>query len=178
MSFNFMVAVTNPSDFVAQENKIFHCFYRFSSICYEVMGPDVMILVFWMLNFKPAFSLFFHLHQEALHFLPLGWCHLRLLIFLLAILSRIRATKLHHWTQNWKEMRKTILMSWHRQIQHPTSYAHLVMAVNVWPHSGNHTLGVLITCQFLHLQDRNDVCLVSQICVRHKGRLSLKTLQV
>ena len=27
------------------------------SICYEVMGPDVMILVFWMLNFKPTFSL-------------------------------------------------------------------------------------------------------------------------
>ena len=27
------------------------------SICHEVMGPDVMILVFWMLNFKPAFSL-------------------------------------------------------------------------------------------------------------------------
>ena len=27
------------------------------SICHEVMGPDVMILVFWMLSFKPAFSL-------------------------------------------------------------------------------------------------------------------------
>ena len=27
------------------------------SICYEVMGPDAMILVFWMLSFKPAFSL-------------------------------------------------------------------------------------------------------------------------
>ena len=27
------------------------------SICHEVMGPDAMILVFWMLNFKPAFSL-------------------------------------------------------------------------------------------------------------------------
>ena len=28
-----------------------------SFTCYEVMGPDAMILVFWMLNFKPAFSL-------------------------------------------------------------------------------------------------------------------------
>ena len=28
------------------------------SICHEVMGPDAMILVFWMLSFKPAFSLF------------------------------------------------------------------------------------------------------------------------
>ena len=27
------------------------------SICYEVMGLDVMILVFWMLSFKPTFSL-------------------------------------------------------------------------------------------------------------------------
>ena len=38
-----------------------------SSICHEVMGPDAMILVFWTLSFKPAFSLFlFHPHQEAL----------------------------------------------------------------------------------------------------------------
>ena len=27
------------------------------SICHEVTGPDAMILVFWMLSFKPAFSL-------------------------------------------------------------------------------------------------------------------------
>ena len=26
------------------------------SICHEVMGPDAMILVFWMLSFKPVFS--------------------------------------------------------------------------------------------------------------------------
>ena len=30
-----------------------------SSIYYEVMGPDAMILVFWMLSFKPAFLLSF-----------------------------------------------------------------------------------------------------------------------
>ena len=35
------------------------------SICQEVMGPDAIILVFWMLSFKPNFSLF-HFHQEAL----------------------------------------------------------------------------------------------------------------
>ena len=29
----------------------------FLSICHEVMGPDAMILVFWMLSFKPTFSL-------------------------------------------------------------------------------------------------------------------------
>ena len=27
------------------------------SICHEVMGPDAMILVFWILSFKPIFSL-------------------------------------------------------------------------------------------------------------------------
>ena len=27
------------------------------SICYEVVGPGAMILVFWMLNFKPTFPL-------------------------------------------------------------------------------------------------------------------------
>ena len=29
----------------------------FPSICHQVMGPDAMILVFWMLSFKPTFSL-------------------------------------------------------------------------------------------------------------------------
>ena len=28
-------------------------------ICHEVMGPDAMILVFWMLSFKPTFSRIF-----------------------------------------------------------------------------------------------------------------------
>ena len=37
------------------------------SICHEVMGPDAMILVSWMLSFKSAFStLLFHFHQGAL----------------------------------------------------------------------------------------------------------------
>ena len=36
------------------------------SICHEVMGLDAMILVFWMLSFKPPFTLLFHFHQEAL----------------------------------------------------------------------------------------------------------------
>ena len=37
------------------------------SICHEEMGPDAMILVFWMLSFKPTFfTLLFHFHQEAL----------------------------------------------------------------------------------------------------------------
>ena len=27
------------------------------SVCHEVMGPDAMIFIYWMLNFKPPFSL-------------------------------------------------------------------------------------------------------------------------
>ena len=43
------------------------------SICHEVMGPDAMILVFWMLNFKPAFHSPLSLSSRGslvLHFLP------------------------------------------------------------------------------------------------------------
>ena len=36
------------------------------SICHEIMRPYAMILVFLMLSFKPAFSLFFHFPQETL----------------------------------------------------------------------------------------------------------------
>ena len=40
-----------------KKNKVSHCFHWYPSICHEVMRLDAMILVFWMLNFKPAFSL-------------------------------------------------------------------------------------------------------------------------
>ena len=46
----------------------------FPSIGHEVMGPDATILVFWMWNFKPKFSLSFSLSSRGslvlLHFLP------------------------------------------------------------------------------------------------------------
>ena len=84
-----MAAITICSDFGAQKNKAWHCFHYSPSICHEVMGPDAMILVFWMLSFKPTFSLLFHFHQEAFEFL-FTFCHkggvMRLLIFLPAIL--------------------------------------------------------------------------------------------
>ena len=49
---------TIHNDFGAQENKICHYSNIFSSICHDVMGLEAVNLVFWMLNFKPAFSLF------------------------------------------------------------------------------------------------------------------------
>ena len=44
------------------------------SICHEVLGPDAMILVFWMLSFKPTFHSPLSLSSGGslflLHFLP------------------------------------------------------------------------------------------------------------
>ena len=63
------------------------------SICHEVMGPDAMILVFWMLNFKPTFSLSSFTFIKRLFSSSLlsaisvvACAYLRLLIFLPAIL--------------------------------------------------------------------------------------------
>ena len=55
-SFNFMAAITICSDFGAQKIKSFTLFFGSPSIIYhEVMGPDAMNFVFWMLSFKPTF---------------------------------------------------------------------------------------------------------------------------
>ena len=88
-----MAAVTINNDFGAQENKICHCFIVSPSLCHEVMGPVAMILVFWMLSFKPSYSLssFSFIKRLFSSFLPsairiVSSAYLRLLIFLLAIL--------------------------------------------------------------------------------------------
>ena len=89
-----MAVVIVHSDFGAQENKDCHCFHCFPrSICHEVMGPDVMILVFWMLSFKPAFSLSSFTFTKRLFsssslsaISMVSSAYLRLLIFLTAIL--------------------------------------------------------------------------------------------
>ena len=62
------------------------------SICHEVMGPDAMILVFWMLSFKPTFSLSFTFIKRLFSsssfstIRVVSSAYLRLLIFLPAIL--------------------------------------------------------------------------------------------
>ena len=92
-NFNFLAAVTICSDFVAQENKmcLFSPFPPF--ICHEVIGPDAMILVLWMLKFKLAFSLFsFTFIKRLFSSFSLSAVRegssacLRWLVFLLAIL--------------------------------------------------------------------------------------------
>ena len=86
-----MAAVTICSDFGAPKNKVSHCFHFFP-ICHEVMGLDAMILVFWMLSFKPTFSLSSFTFIKKLFSSSLSairvvsFAYLRLLIILLAIL--------------------------------------------------------------------------------------------
>ena len=68
------------------------------SIFHEVMGPDSMILVFWMLSFKPTFSLSSFTFIKRLVSSSLSSirvvssAYLRLLIFLLAILIQACAS--------------------------------------------------------------------------------------
>ena len=61
------------------------------SICYEVRGLDTMILVFWMLSFKPVFLLSSFTIIKRLFssssVLAIKVAHLRLLIFLLGNLD-------------------------------------------------------------------------------------------
>ena len=52
-----MAAVTICSDFGAQKNRVSHCFHCFPIYLPWSDGPAAMILVFWMLSFKPTFSL-------------------------------------------------------------------------------------------------------------------------
>ena len=84
----------SPSTVILEPKKmIFVTVSTFSpSICHDVMALDAMIFVFWMLNFKPAFS-----HSSFTFKRPfsssllsavkvVSSAYLRLLIFLLAIL--------------------------------------------------------------------------------------------
>ena len=72
------------------------------SICHEVTGLEAMIFVFWMLSFKPAFSLssFTFIKRPFSSSSPfalrvVSFAHLRFLIFLLAILFPLLQTTLH-----------------------------------------------------------------------------------
>ena len=54
---NFMAAITICSDLEPKKIKSVTVSIVSPSICHKVMGLDAMILVFWMLGVKPAFSL-------------------------------------------------------------------------------------------------------------------------
>ena len=73
------------------------------SISHEVMGPDAMILVFWMFSFKPtfplsSFSFIKRLFSSSLSAIRVvSSAYLRLLIFLPAILIPACASSSFQW---------------------------------------------------------------------------------
>ena len=145
MSFNFMVAVSTSRDFGSQEKKASHCFHCFP-ICHEVMGPDAMILVFWMLSFKPAFLLspfpfIKRLFSSSLlsGIRVVSSAYLRLFIFLPAILIPpwASASSLFHIMYSAHKLNKhgdnkqpwrTLFPIWNRSV-----VACLVLTVASWP---------------------------------------------
>ena len=82
-------------------------------ICHEVIGPDAMILVFWMLSFKPAFSLLSFVFIKSLfssssfHIIKVvSSIYLWLLIFLPAILIPAYASSGRHFAWCTLHIRK------------------------------------------------------------------------
>ena len=73
-----MAAVTICSDFGAPKNKVSHCFHCFHSFPIYFPwsdGTDAMILVFWMLSFKPTFSLSTFTFIKRLFKFLFTFCH-------------------------------------------------------------------------------------------------------
>ena len=94
-----MAAVTICSDFGAKKFKSLTVSIVSPSICHEVMWPDAMILVFWMLSFKATFSLYSFTFIKRLFSCSslsaikvVSSAYLRLLIFLPAILIPVCAS--------------------------------------------------------------------------------------
>ena len=144
-----MAAITICSEFGAQKNEVRHCFHSFPSICHEVMGLDAMILVFWMLSFKPTFSLWsFTFIKKPFSYSLLSAirvassAYLRLLIFLpatlipacasssLAFLVMYSAYKLNRQGDNIQPGR-TPFPIWNQSVV-PCP----VLTVASWPHTG------------------------------------------
>ena len=88
-----MAAITICNDFGAQKNKVWHCFHCFPNYIPWSDGTRCHDLIFWMLSFKPTFSLSSFTFIKRLFsssscsaIRVVSSACLRLLIFLLAIL--------------------------------------------------------------------------------------------
>ena len=88
-----MAAITICSDFGAQKIESAIVSMLSSSICYEMLGLNVMIFVFWMLSFNLTFSLSsftfikrFFISSSLSAIRVVSSAYLRLLIFLPTIL--------------------------------------------------------------------------------------------
>ena len=106
-----MAAVTICSDLEPPKIKSNAVSTVSPSICHEVMGPDAMIFVFWMLSFKPTFSLSAFTFIKRLFgssslsaIRVVSPAYLRLLIFLPAMFipacalnnNKLNGCKVHH----------------------------------------------------------------------------------
>ena len=113
------------------------------SICHEMTGPAAMMLVFWILSFKPAFSLsFFTLIKRLFNssllsaIRAVSSVYLRLLIFLTAILikacdsSSTAFCMMRYISQiNWVTTYSLVLLSQYRT----NLLFHVVLSVAPWP---------------------------------------------
>ena len=110
----------SPSAVILQPEKIKSVTVSIDSpsICHEIMGPDAMILVFWMLSFKPAFSLSSFTFIKRLFsssslyaIRVVSPAYLRLLIFLPEILTPACASSSPHFTWCTLRCAKSLVIS-------------------------------------------------------------------
>ena len=121
-------------------------FIAFSFIHHEVMGPDAMILIFWMLSFEPAFTLSSFTLKKRLFNLFFTFCHksgftayLRLLILtpetlIPACNSSMLASHMMYSTYKLDKQDDTI-QPWqtHFPVWNPSILLCLVLTVASWP---------------------------------------------
>ena len=111
-----MAAVTICSDFGAPKIMCVTVSIVFPSIGHEMMGLNVMILVFWMLCFKPAFKLssftFKRFFSSSLLSVirVVSSAYLRLLIFLPAVLIPACASSSQHFA--WCPLLRSLISYW------------------------------------------------------------------
>jgi len=89
LSSNFKAAVTFAVILEPKKRKSFTASTFFPSIHHEVIGPDVMIIVYWMLSFKPSSFTLIKRFFSSFSFYAIrvvSSAYLKLLIFLLTIL--------------------------------------------------------------------------------------------
>ena len=140
-----MAAVTICSDFGAQKNKVSHFSHCFPISLPQSDGPDAMMLVFWMLSFKPTFSLsftFIKMLFSSSSFSAIrvvSSAYVRLLIFLPAILipACVSSSPAFHMMHSAYKLNKQgdNIQPWHTPflIWNQSVVLCLVLTVASWP---------------------------------------------
>ena len=130
------------------------------SIPHEVMGPDAMILVFWMLSFKPTFSFFTFTFIKRLFnssslsaIRAVSSVYLRLFIFLPAVL--IPATvRTGHGTTDWFQIGKRGGLYCHSNLiifQSPNPFRTRLEPFFLIHLSPHHQMAIVYTCVRSHI---------------------------